>query len=331
MPSPISKMQGNFSPSGRIRVGYSEECQGNKGTYKKPKRSETFILTSKNRGALEAAANLFGGQVKPWPDARDPWRLFTEARELPVLIAPGTLSRNYELWEGGKCARRCDGITEQISGNPCMCPKDTADWMQAKKDNRGRGVCQFTMRCSVWIRGIPTGLGLWRFDTHSFYAGTEWPEMAGFLSDAAQRNVHVPVDLAIEREKGAGTEFNVVRIRMQFTMDELLAATERLGTAETPRMLTTAAMAHVPQLTAPAAAMIEAPRFSPSDDVIDGEFDEDTLDGRLATLRQMIGQMSNNDQANCIATIREDYGVPIARLTFEQAGDVIEVVKERSR
>jgi catechol 2,3-dioxygenase-like lactoylglutathione lyase family enzyme len=51
------------------------------------------------------------------------WQVTTAASELDVLIpgAAGAVSQSYEVWKGGTCARRCDGVTEAITAKPCVC------------------------------------------------------------------------------------------------------------------------------------------------------------------------------------------------------------------
>src|SRR3990167_828405 len=157
------------SELGRIRLG-------EKGPNGAPRRLTTFRLTSASKKLLESAAALYGGTVKPWPDAPDEgyWQLHTEASEMDILIptALRTVTQAYELWQGGTCERRCDGVTEQVSGGPCLC------------DPNAR-TCQVTTRVSVMLPKVP-GLGVWRLDTKGWNAATTLTATLELLGAMAQ-------------------------------------------------------------------------------------------------------------------------------------------------
>ena len=166
---------------GRIRLGE----KGEKG---EPRRLTHFRLTSASSRHLEAVAAIYGGQVRPWRGAPDEgyFELATTSAELDILIPPtlAAYSQAYELWQGGTCERRCDGVTEQVSGGPCLC------------DPNAR-TCQVTTRVSVMLPKVP-GLGVWRLDTKGWNAATTLPATLELLGAMAQ-GAWVPAVLRMEQ------------------------------------------------------------------------------------------------------------------------------------
>ena len=202
---------------GRTRLGYKAQTQAGK-TY--PAKLETFRLTSASRTLLEAAAAIYGGTVQDWRDAPDPgyFQLTTTARELDVLIPPtlASYSQAYELWDAGGCVRRCDGVTERISDQPCICDP-------AKRE------CAITTRVSVMLPRLP-GLGVWRLDSHGWNAATTLPSTLELLGAAAQGGWVRAVLRAVQRSKRVREEGKALTHRwtepqldVAETMDALMA------------------------------------------------------------------------------------------------------------
>jgi hypothetical protein len=155
---------------GRIRMGEKSE----KGF---PVKLKTFRLTSGSKALLDAAAALYGGQVKEWKDAPDEgmWQLVTAASELDILI-PASLAvigQSYELWKGGTAERRCDGTTEAIGDQPCVCA--------AKGLTGADRECDIVTRLRVMLPRVP-GLGVWRLDTGGWFAATTLPSTVTLLA-----------------------------------------------------------------------------------------------------------------------------------------------------
>jgi len=169
---------------GRIRLG---EKKGNL-----PVKLKTFRLTSASRTTLEAAAAIYGGRVGPWEDAPDEgmWQLTTAVAELDVLIpgAAGAVTQSYELWKGGTCERRCDGVTERITGEPCMKPDPRLDQCD---------LCDVVTRFSVMLPRLP-GLGVWRLDTGGWQAATTLPATLALLARMT-RGEWIPAVLRAEQ------------------------------------------------------------------------------------------------------------------------------------
>jgi hypothetical protein len=159
--SPILDMQRSMTERGRIRLGYKATGTRKDGsTYTRPAKSDTFLISSKDRGLIDQAATEFGAQVVEF-DAG--YRFDTGQRALDVVIPPAYMafSQWYELWGNKVCHRRCDGLRETISDGDCQCDPDPT-----KRE------CKTTTRLSVMLVDLP-GFGLWRIESHGWYAATE--------------------------------------------------------------------------------------------------------------------------------------------------------------
>jgi Recombination directionality factor-like len=179
---PIIDMQRSMREWGRIRMG----TQGDRG----PRKLETFRLTSADQTAIEGAAALYGGTPRPWVAPAGPqWEVITEATELACAVPPldySPASQWYELWSGGGCLRRCDGATEVLTDGPCQCDPSARE-------------CQPTTRLSLILPGVP-GLGLWRLESHGYYAATELLGTVHVAATYAQAGRFIPARLlATER------------------------------------------------------------------------------------------------------------------------------------
>lgn len=190
---PILDLQRRFAEVGRIRAG----AKGAKG---QPQKLDAWRLTSANRQALEAAAELYGGDVREWANAPTPgqFELFTETRTLDIMVPPSQepYSAWYEQWSGGGCEKRCDGIRDHLNDQPCTCnPDDRA--------------CKPTLRVSLALHRIP-GLGVWRYESHGFYAATELPATLDLLAAASGRGQYLTGFLRLE-ERASKTKANGTR------------------------------------------------------------------------------------------------------------------------
>jgi hypothetical protein len=184
MASPLSPIivQRRLTELGRIRMG-------EKGQRGEPTQRTTWRLTSASQRLLEQVAEVYGGTVRPWAGAPDEgyFELATTAHEVDILIPPtlASYSQAMELWSGGGCVRRCDGVTEKISGRPCMCDPD-------------RRECQVTTRVSVMLPKVP-GLGVWRLDTKGWNAAATLPTTLETLGAIAPGQ-WIPAVLRIQKQ-----------------------------------------------------------------------------------------------------------------------------------
>lgn len=208
----IIDLQRRFVEVGRIRAGAKSE----KGA---PTKLTNWRLTSANRQALEAAAGIYGGQVREWSGAPNPgmWELFTESDTLRILVPPSAEPYTlwYESWSGGGCDKRCNGERDILNDAPCSCIPD---------DRK----CKPTLRVSVMLPDLP-GLGVWRWEGHGINAALELPATLDLLAHAVSRGEFLPGFLRLEqrstKKKGEGTRrFAVPVIDLASTLDEVSRA-----------------------------------------------------------------------------------------------------------
>jgi hypothetical protein len=195
---------------GRIRMGE----RGAKG---QPVRLDKFRLTSPARHLLEAAAALWGGEVREWTDAPTPgqYELYTQTDTLPIVIPPGRepVSSFYETWSAGGCTHRCDGMTNVISDSPCSCDPDKRS-------------CKATTRVNVMLPDLPD-IGVWRLESHGINAAMELPGTISVILMASDAGKFLPGRLRIEqrmaKKDGRTNRFSVPVIDLDVTSRALMA------------------------------------------------------------------------------------------------------------
>ncbi len=216
---------------GRLRLGDRDPLSG------RPMALATWRLTSPYRDLLEAAAELWGGEVRTWqdaPGAGEQWDLVTQAPELEVLVPPQDVSASqfHELWRAGGIVRRCDGETELLSGGPCQCDPDRPD-------------CDVSTHLVVLLPELPD-LGVWRLRTTGWAAAQELPWATELLLRLAPPGGLARGRLAIEtrtrRQDGRTRHFAVPVLRAAGSLAEALR--EQRSRLEGPE---------VPELPAPVA------------------------------------------------------------------------------
>lgn len=211
MGSRLLNIQRKAAEHGRLRTGYTQ------GT--RPVRSRTWVVTSHSEEHVRAAAELWGGEPEGWKPLNstiEQWRVITEAESIEALITPGDPLNQYnELWSKGGCARRCDGATELLSRKPCLCAAQFGEEWHLQPKGR---VCSATSRLNVMLPDL-TGMGMWRAETHSFYAASEWGGMVDMILAGTNGQGFVPVTLRIEpRQRVANGEtkkFPVVVVELR--------------------------------------------------------------------------------------------------------------------
>jgi Recombination directionality factor-like len=220
---------------GRIRLGDQVPLPNKTGT--RPRRLDAFRLTSTNKPRLEAAATLWGGTVRKWEDATSEksWELYTDKDTLPVVVPPfHALSQANEIWQGSECRLRCDGETiltcvkdERRVGQPCACAKFSLK-ERLEKAKKGEA-CQTMTRLSLILPDLP-GVGVWRLDTGSYYAGMELQGNTALLEQASAEGCYIECALQLEerrvvRQVGGKSQtqvFSVVTLQPQVSMRQLL-------------------------------------------------------------------------------------------------------------
>lgn len=224
---PLIDLQRRLVEVGRIRLGTTEERERRGRTVRLPKRLETWRLTSRDRARLDAAAAEYGGTVQPWGEE---WELVTAADTLAIMLIPGqALSQWWELWGQRRagsspveCLRRCDGRTEVLGDQPCLCPPDYDERRELAAEGKA---CKPTSRLSVLLPAVP-GIGHWRLDTRGYYAAVELGGSAELLERATASGVVLPAKLRLEYRKvargGETRKFPVPVIDVEASVGEVL-------------------------------------------------------------------------------------------------------------
>lgn len=202
----IITMQRQARELGRLRTGWSRpHADPNKRPV--PVKSKTWVLTSHAEHYVQAAAEAWGGKVERWQpqgNGAPQFRVITEAERLDAMLPPGDpLNQFNEMWTAGGCSRRCNGEFEQISRQPCLCLATFGEeWYLRPKGK----VCATTSRLNVILPDMPD-VGLWRAETHSFYAANEMAGTIDMVQAGSDGKGWVPVTLRIEpRTRVAGGE-----------------------------------------------------------------------------------------------------------------------------
>lgn len=215
---------------GRIRIGQQVRASNGKSH---PSRLDTFRFTTGSRACAEAICALYGGEVRDW---QGEYEVITAKSEIGVTVPPRdeVISQWYEMWNKGGCLRRCDSQHEQISGGPCLCPRDPKERSALAAENPPQA-CKLVTRISVMIPDLP-GLGVFRLDTGSYYAATEIGDSANLMQVARDRGVFLPAILRIEQRSrvagGQTKKYPVPVLEVLATFRDLATgAIERAGMA----------------------------------------------------------------------------------------------------
>lgn len=190
--SPVLDLQRQLRELGRIRMG---DKGGNNGAQR---RLDKFRLTSPSQGILNAAAAVYGGQVREWSGAPDPpqFELYTEREVITVAIPPmdEPFSQWYELWSAGGCQRRCDGQTAMVAYDnglrerSCVCKAEG----QEGKDRE----CNLTTRAPFILPEVP-GIGVWRLESKGYNVATSLTGTLQYLSMQASQGVYIEAELRL--------------------------------------------------------------------------------------------------------------------------------------
>lgn len=210
---PIIDLQRRARELGRIRIG---QVQPTSNGRTRPAKLDRFRITSASRHLLDRVAELYGGTVREWtPQGSNvqAWEVLTDATRLPVLVPPQPVTQWYELWSGGGCQRRCDGVREVLKDQPCICGPDPAD-----------RTCKPTTRLNVVLREVE-GIGVFRLESHGYYAAVELPMAAELLAAAGG---YISGHLGLEERQvvrdGKTNRFMVPTIDIDMTPGQLLTA-----------------------------------------------------------------------------------------------------------
>ena len=240
MGSRLRNIQARAAEHGRLRTGFT---QG-----KRPMRSATWVVTSHSEEHVRAAAELWGGTAEQWSPLNSTitqWRVITKAASIEALITPGDPLNQYnEMWSAGGCQRRCDGERELLSRQSCLCARQFGEEWHTQPKGR---VCSTTSRLNVMLPDL-SGMGMWRAETHSFYAAAEWGGMVDMVLAGTDGKGFVPVTLRIEPRQvvrdGQTKKFPVVVVELRgVTPRQALAGPMNAATALDPGAATRAVAA----------------------------------------------------------------------------------------
>ena len=228
----ILSLQVQARELGRLRTGYVDG--------RRPVRSDTWIVSSHAEHYVQAAAEAWGGSVEKWQPqggGASQWRVRTEAVSLDALLPPGDpLSQSLELWSGGGCTRRCDGLTEMQTDSPCICRAEHGD---AFHEQAKGSVCSATTRLNVFLPEMPD-VGVFRAETHSFYSAQEIAGAVDLIKSAVGGDKIIPIRLRIEqRQRKAGGQtkkFPVIVMELRgISTGDVLAGSVMGGALPAPR------------------------------------------------------------------------------------------------
>jgi hypothetical protein len=263
-PRRLIDLQARQVEVGRIRLGTSTPKTSKAGrTYNDPVKLDRFRLTSRSATLILQAADIYGGTPEPWQPQNGgatQHQVIIEATSLRVVVPPNPVSQFYEVWEGARCKRRCDGQTELLSAEPCLCGPDPTERL-----------CKPTTRLQLMLSELP-GIGVWRLESHGYYAAVELPAVADLLSTAGglvparlemeERHAQVPKPRSPGETMTA--RFMVPVLHVEATPAQLLSSWD--GTRQAVAVSDQAAVAATPDRPAlPAgAAPVSAQPISPA-------------------------------------------------------------------
>lgn len=235
---PIITLQRRSRELGRIRIGQVVQSSNGKS---RPSKLDRFRLTSASKDLLDKVAALYGGTVAAWTPANggpSQWEVVTDSTRLPVLVPPQPVSQYYELWAGGGCQRRCDGERELLSDAPCLCSPDP-----------GERECKPTTRLNVVLRDVE-GIGVWRLESHGYYAATELPEVAEFLARASGYvSAWLTLEERIVKRDNQTRRFMVPALEVDITPAQLMAGGGAITAAAIDSARPVAALPAAPTVT----------------------------------------------------------------------------------
>jgi hypothetical protein len=231
-PVPIRDLDRQLATVGRIRTGRKTSSRSGQ---QRPAALPAFRFTSSDEVALGQVAAIYGGTVRPWKDPASPdaFELYSDATEIKVALPRAPLTQWYELWSGGGCQRRCDGLTctllqgaGQDGGDShevnCMCAA------------RGEMACEKKTRLSVLLPEVRL-LGTWRYDTGSDIAASEIAAAVDLIEAVQARGIQRAVlRLAERRAQGRRRQFTIAMLGLDESLDGLIAGANQIAVSPGP-------------------------------------------------------------------------------------------------
>ena len=314
--------------AGRIRIGVKTE--------RAIKAIDTFRFTSHDQTALEQVAALYGGQVRPWKDAKaapGQFEVITQASEIRVVLPPDPLGGTpiYEKWSGGGCERRCDGITctQIVKGPDGPEPVDVDCLCSAA----GRFDCDPKTRLNVMLAGVRFG-GTWRLESKSWNVAQEMPGMVDLIATLQDRGLTRGV-LALKQRRsvqaGETHQFIVPVLGIDESLEQIALGAAQVGAlpSATVPELEVGANPDSPQVEPPALTLADgvAPT-SAHDQIIDAELVPDDglaqmLDPGEAPTQAQVKLLAKQARELClVGSLRHEWATRILGRDVTTFGDL---------
>jgi hypothetical protein len=244
--TPIRELGRRAPEQGRIRTGKTVTKTGKKGEYQAPERIEAFRFSSTDEAAIYAIAEQYGGTAQVWdgaPGRVKQWEVYTPLARVPVALPVDCLGDGvvYEWWQGGYCARRCDGET-------CAVPQDTPDGTEMVDgpclcaQEKGKAKCSGKLRLNVVLTDIKPFGGTWRLETSSEHALRELPGMVDMILAMQDVGVLSAATLVLDQRskvkwvkgKPQTQNYGVPMLAIPHSLDGLMSGAAQLGTYNGP-------------------------------------------------------------------------------------------------
>lgn len=155
--------------------------------------TDSIRVTSPNQSVVAAFVDVYGGEVKAWEQQ---WEAYLPTMAIPVMVLPGqSITQWWELYKKTVCERRCDSVTEQLSGSPCMCPADPVTRMATA------GACRPMTRINIACPDVAV-VGAGSLVTHGMIAAETLPQSVAIAEGALARGLMVPAVLRVIVHEG---------------------------------------------------------------------------------------------------------------------------------
>lgn len=192
-----------YKEVGRLRLG-EKDANGY------PKRlTDAIRVTSPAPAVVDAFCARYGGERRPWTAPTGPqWEAYLPTTELAIVVLPGSsVSAFWEKWAGQACQRRCDGRTELLTDQPCVCGGTPESRMADKH------ACKPTTRLLVACPDVDV-IGALMLTTRGLVAAETLPQSVAILEAALDRGVMMPATLRVREHVGAGKRYVVPMIEV---------------------------------------------------------------------------------------------------------------------
>ena len=196
---PMLDVQRRHAEVFRIRIGDKDD-RGNPR-----KLTDSIRVTSPNRLVVDAFVAVFGGETVGW---NDQWQAYLPTTALPVMVLPGqSIQQWWEFYKGGVCERRCDGVTETLSGQACVCPAELTVRVA------DRSACSPMTRISVVCPDVEV-VGAGSLVTHGMVAAETLPQAVAIAEGALSRGLMVPAVLRVVEHVGKAKRYTVPQLEI---------------------------------------------------------------------------------------------------------------------